>query len=137
MPVAGENVTDAPGRKLAPSIFRSRLAVPCGAEGGVTLVTIGTVTTRAVSSAWLFTAFGSVSLPTTIAEFTTVPARTALATIVIVAPAPTGRSPRLHVTTAPPAHEPWLALAETNATSEGRPSITSTPVDGSGPAFPT
>ncbi len=135
MPSGGWKETTAPGRKFTPSIFRSRFCVPCGADAGVSFVIAGIARTCATSVDTSLPGFESVSCPTIDTELTSVPARVGVPTIVIVAVCPSAMSPRSHVTTAPPEHEPALEPAEDGVNPGGSTSITETPFDGPGPWF--
>src|SRR5438309_29244 len=83
----------------------------------------------------LFAGFGSVWLPETVAVLVILVALAgAFTTMVIVAVAPEASEPMLQVTV-PEAlvQVPWVELAETNVTPEGRVSVTVVPVAPFGP----
>src|SRR5437879_4503251 len=86
------------------------------------------------ADAVLLAAFGSGSLPPMVAVLVMVPAAVGLTVIVIVALAPEASEPTAQVTV-PEAlvQVPWVELAETNVTPEGRVSVTVAPVPASGP----
>ncbi len=76
--------------------------------------------------------------PVTSAVFWIVPTAPAstVTEIVILALAPTGRTPRLHTTGPPSSHAlPWLEDADSRLTSDGKVSVTITPVALDGPSF--
>src|SRR5438105_3353068 len=91
--------------------------------------------TEVVADAVLLAAFGSASLPLTVAVFVMLPPFAgAVALIVIEALAPEASEPTLQVTV-PEAlvQVPGVELADTKVTPVGRLSVTTTPVAGLGP----
>src|SRR5207244_1797661 len=93
--------------------------------------------TWVVADAVLLAAFGSGSLPLTVAVLVMVPAVAgAVALIVIVALAPEASEPTAQVTV-PEAlvQVPWVEVADVKPTPEGRVSVTVAPVAASGPLF--
>ena len=92
--------------------------------------------TWVVADAVLLAAFGSESLPVTVALLVKVPAVAgAVALIVIVALAPDASGPAVQVTVPEALVQP--ELAETKVTPDGRVSVTVEPVLALGPLFLT
>src|SRR5438132_675283 len=90
--------------------------------------------TEVVADAVLLAAFGSGSLPLTVAVLVMVPAVAgAVALIVNVALAPEASEPALQVTVPEALVQP--ELADTKVTPAGRVSVTMTPVAALGPLF--
>ena len=113
--------------------------VPTAAEAGAVLVMARSAEaiTWVVADAVLLAAFGSGSLPLTVAVLVMVPAVAGAVTVMVnVELAPEARLPTEQVTV-PEAlvQVPWLEDAETKVTPLGRVSVTVTPVAGDGPLF--
>ena len=85
----------------------------------------------------LFAAFGSGSVAVTEAAFRKLPRAAAVAAIVMLAPAPLARAPRLQVIVAVPVQLPWLGVAVASVRPAGSVSVTVTFVASDGPAFAT
>src|SRR5439155_1705128 len=111
------------------------MGLPAVVDAGPVLVTATSAeaVTVVLADAELLAAFGSDSLPVTVAVLVTVPAAAgAVALIVKVALAPDASEPAtLQVTVPGLLVQP--ALADTKVTPVGRVSLTVTPVAGSGP----
>src|SRR5215210_7027587 len=87
-------------------------------SAGLTLVSTDTL---------LLALFGSATAELTLALLVSFPACLGVTTIVTLAIAPPGaRLPRWQITVAPRLHEPWLGVAETSVTPDGRVSVTFT-----------
>ena len=110
--------------------------VPVVAVAGPVLVMARSVEamTEVVADAVLLAAFGSASLPLTVAVFVMLPPFAgAVALIVIEALAPEASEPTLQVTVPEALVQP--ELADTKVTPAGRVSVTTTPVAALGPLF--
>ena len=84
----------------------------------------------------LFPPIGSDGLVTT-TVLAIVPAARGRTTMVTVTDDPVDMAPRAHVTMAVPAQLPWLGVAETKSTPDGRVSVATTSSAASGPALDT
>src|SRR4029077_14947041 len=117
------------------------MGLPVAAVAGPVLVTpksveaVVTALTFVVADAVLLAGLGSVSLPPMVALLVIVPAVAgAVALIVIEALAPLASAPEAQRTRpAAVGQGPWVELADTKPTPEGRVSVTVAPVAASGP----
>ena len=93
--------------------------------------------TWTVAVAWLLAVFVSGRSPATVTVLVCGPAALGVVTSVMVTVAPAAMVPRLQLRIAPPVHEPWVVVAETNVFPPGIGSAIVTPVSVSGPLFVT
>ena len=85
----------------------------------------------------MFAVFWSACVPATTAVFVIFPTTVGLTTIVMLIASPFAIVPSWQVIAFVPVHVPFVVATETNATSEGSESVTTTSVAVSGPLLVT
>src|SRR6266852_2155134 len=117
--------------RLEPRVTESGVAVVMSVKSEVLLIV--TVPLEAE----LLAAFGSGSLPVTLAVLVAEPAAAAVTRIEMSTTAPLGMAPSEQTTGVGPEQAPWLDAAKASVTVGGSESVTTTPVASPGPLFLT